>query len=82
MVEKRRKSKVLLKRIKKANSGEKSDRDFVYLFVHQIKKPLSSIRISLQMILHNDFGILNKEQESILRKLLQQDETLFSYETS
>jgi len=49
--------------------------DFVALTAHQLKKPLSEMKLSLQMILAGDFGSVSLEQKEIIEKILHSNET-------
>lgn len=61
---------------KHLKESKKSKIDFVFLTAHQFKKPLSSIKLSLEMLLEGDFGELKKEQKDIVKKILQKSKTL------
>src|SRR3989344_1497417 len=50
--------------------------DFVSLTAHQLRKPLSSIRLSLEMLLDGDFGKISEEQKDIIEKILQMNSML------
>ncbi len=58
----------------KLNKEEKIS--FFSLAAHQLKKPLSTMKLSLQMLLEGDFGQISKEQKDIIEKILQRDEAL------
>ncbi len=49
--------------------------DFIVLTAHQLKKPLSSMKLSLQMLLGGDFGQMSEEQKEIIEKVSQSNET-------
>src|SRR3989344_4306276 len=50
--------------------------DFVALAVHKLKTPLSSVRLSLEMLLDGDFGELSIEQRRIIERILQKNDGL------
>ncbi len=62
--------------MKKISINKKTEIDFISLTAHQFKKPLSAIKLSLEMLLKGDFGNINEEQRAILQKILERDETL------
>lgn len=55
---------------------EKTKTDFVSSAVHQLKMPLSTIKLSLEMLLDGSFGKINKEQKDIIEKTYQRNKTL------
>jgi len=65
-----------LRSTKKTKVKNRNSVDFLYLVIHQLKKPLSVMRVSLQMLLRGDFGVISKEQEDIIRKMSGRNETL------
>ena len=50
----------------------------VVLTAHQLKKPLSSMKLSLGMLLGGDFGALSNEQKDIIIKIVEKNEILIS----
>ncbi len=67
------------KQIFKKAPGEsmgKTKLDFISLTAHQFKKPLSSMKVSLRMILNGDFGQITGEQRDVIEKIVQRNETL------
>jgi len=52
--------------------------EFVAFVTHQLRTPLSALRLSLMMFLAGDFGEMNKEYRSIAEKNLKEVETLLS----
>ena len=54
-------------------SNKKSEIDFVALAVHKLKTPLSSIKLSLEMLLEGDFGELSPEQKKIIERIRQRN---------
>jgi signal transduction histidine kinase len=82
---------VKMKKLKRTNAGimhvlektEKSRMDaeklkgqFISMAAHQLKAPLSSIRLSLKMLLGQNFGKINKEQRDVLEKTCKNNEAL------
>lgn len=57
-------------------SNQKTEIDFIFLAAHQFKKPLSSMKFSLEMLLKGDFGKISKEQKDIIENILQRNNTL------
>lgn len=49
-----------------------------YILIHQLRSPLSSIKLSLQMFLDGSFGKVTKEQREILQKICQKNNNLLS----
>ncbi len=60
--------------MKKLN--RKTKIDLVSLTAHQLKKPLSSIKLSLEMLLGGDFGKITEEQKEIVEKILQKSKIM------
>ena len=50
--------------------------DFVSLTAHQLRNPLSSMKLSLEMLLDGDFGKISDEQKDIITKVLQMNRIL------
>lgn len=67
---------VILHNITKIKIAEASKSQFVSVAAHQLKSPLSSMRLSLKMLFDQDFGKINKEQKSILEKTYKKNESL------
>ncbi len=59
-----------------AGGKDKTEVNFISLTAHQLKDPLSSMRLSLEMLLDGDFGKISKDEKDIIEKILQKDETL------
>lgn len=55
---------------------EQKEIDLIVMAAHQLRRPLSSIRLSLQMLLRGDFGPLQPEQKDIVEKINGQNEIL------
>jgi len=51
-------------------------KDFVALAVHKLKTPISSIKLSLEMLIEGDFGNITEEQKRILERTYQRNEVL------
>lgn len=49
------------------------------ILIHQLKSPLSSIKLSLQMFLDGSFGKITKEQKEIIEKIYQKNNSLLSF---
>lgn len=65
-----------LKKNKQGEAGQSPQMDFIALTAHQLKKPLSEIKLSLQMLLDGDFGEITKEQKNFIERILERNETL------
>lgn len=50
--------------------------DFISSVVHQLNGPLSAMKLSLEMLLHGDFGKMRKEQKEVIEKLNQKNKVL------
>ncbi len=48
---------------KKLKEANRSQIEFIFFITHQLRTPLSSLRLSLNMFLDEDFGKLDKEQK-------------------
>ena len=46
------------------------------VILHQLRSALTAIKWSLNMMLNGDFGKINAEQEKILEKAIEKNETL------
>ena len=46
------------------------------LTIHQLKAPLSGIKLSLEMLLSGDYGKINEEQKDILKKTYEKSDLL------
>ena len=55
---------------------KKEKKDFVALAVHKLKTPISSVKLSLEMLLEGDFGELQDEQKKIIERAYEKNETL------
>ncbi len=55
---------------------KKTKIDLISLTAHQLKNPLSAMKLSMQMLSEGDFGKISKEQKDIVEKILQKNETL------
>lgn len=58
--------------------GEKKKVEFVSLAVHQLKAPLSTMKMSLKMFIDDEFGRTSTEQKDILKKIYKKNETMIS----
>ena len=61
----------------KSKGDEKLDID-PYLLIHQLKSPLSSMKISEEMFLDGNFGKLTPEQKEIIERMHEKSENLMS----
>lgn len=59
-----------------AKKKEEKEVDLVAMAAHQLRRPLSSTRLSLEMLMKGDFGPLQPEQKDIIEKILKQNATL------
>jgi signal transduction histidine kinase len=55
---------------------EKEELDLIAMTVHQLRRPLSSMKLSLQMLAKGEFGSLQSEQKEIIDKTLTQTSLL------
>ena len=60
----------------KISLDKKRKTDFIALAVHKLKTPMSSVKLSLEMLLEGDFGELNNEQKRIIERAYQRNNTL------
>ena len=67
---------IILHDITKIKLAQEAKNQFVSVAAHQLKSPLSSTRLSLKMLLNNDFGKINKEQKDVLEKTYRNNESL------
>lgn len=56
--------------------SQRAKTDFVYFAAHQLKAPLSTMKLSLEMLLDGSFGAMTKEQQNIIEKTYQRDKML------
>lgn len=61
---------------KKSKASKNIGKDFIYFIVHQLSMPLSSIKLSLEMLLDGSFGEINKEQRDVIEKIHQRNKML------
>lgn len=57
---------------------ENMKNEFVSLAAHQLRTPLSAIKWSLELVLNNYFGEINKEQKEILSKTHAKNDNLIT----
>lgn len=50
--------------------------DLIAMTAHQFRRPLSSMKLSLQMLLNGDFGPLQTTQKDIVEKIIKHNEAL------
>jgi signal transduction histidine kinase len=55
---------------------EENKIDYISFTAHQLKSPLSAIKLSLEMFLRGDFGEITEEQKEIVKKTLKKSEML------
>jgi len=67
---------VILHDITKIKKTQRAENRFISMTVHQLKTPLADTKLSLKMLLENDFGKITKKQKSILEKTYQKNESL------
>lgn len=67
---------VILRDITKAKLIQKDKNQFVSTVAHQLKSPLSAMRLSLKMLFSKDFGRISKEQRDVIEKTLKKNEAL------
>ncbi len=56
--------------------NKKSKEDIISLTAHQLSAPLSNIKWSLEMLFNEDFGKINEEQKTIIKKTQEKNEKL------
>ena len=61
---------------KETINTKKEKLDFISLTAHQLKRPLSSIKLSLEMLYKGNFGRISKEQKDVIEKILQRSKGL------
>lgn len=67
---------VIMQDVTKIKYAEEGKDKFISVTAHQLKAPLSNARLSLKMLLDEDFGKINKEQRNILEKTYKNNESL------
>jgi len=67
-------SLVILHDISRDKLTQKMKTDFVTVAAHQLRTPTSAIKWSLQVLLEEDLGKLNKEQKKVLEKTYETNE--------
>jgi len=67
---------IVMHDITKIKSAETTKSQLLSVVAHQLKTPLSATRLSLEMLLKNDFGKINSEQKNILEKTYKNNESL------
>lgn len=67
---------IILRDITKMKMIEKTKADFIALSVHQLNTPLSSMKLSFEMLLGENFGKINKEQKAVIEKMRQRNKML------
>jgi len=65
---------VILHDISRDKLTQKMKTDFVTVAAHQLRTPTSAIKWSLQVLLEEDLGKLNKEQKKVLEKTYETNE--------
>jgi len=69
---------VVLRNIARAREIQDSHRLFISTVAHQLKTPLANTKLSLKMLLDNEFGKISKKQQDILEKTYENNELLIS----
>ena len=67
---------VIEKSEEKYLSGDKPESRLVSMVAHQLKSPLAAIKLSLKMLIDQDFGSITKEQQDILEKTYKKNYSL------
>jgi signal transduction histidine kinase len=67
---------VIEKSEEKYLSGDKPESRLVSMVAHQLKSPLAAIKLSLKMLIDQDFGSITKEQQDILEKTYKKNDSL------
>lgn len=63
---------MLIERLK----GAKQEKEIIALTAHQLSEPLSSMKWSLEMLLNGDFGAINDEQKTVVKKAYEKNDQL------
>ena len=66
------------KKIIRPRKDSEAKLDFFSFVGHQLKGPLSTMKLSLEMLLNGDFGKISKEQKDIIEKTLKKNKVLIS----
>jgi signal transduction histidine kinase len=69
---------VVIRNITKIKQAQDIKEKFVSMVGHQIKTPLSSIRMSVKMLIDQNFGKITLQQKNILNKIYKASESLIS----
>jgi signal transduction histidine kinase len=67
---------IILQDVTKIKFAQAEKNQFISVVAHQLKSPLSAVKLSLKMLLDGDFGKINKEQKNILRETHKKNESL------
>lgn len=68
--------RALLIRMSILEKSERAKIEFASLTIHQLKAPLSAIKLSLEMFLSGNYGEINEEQKDILKKAYEKSDLL------
>jgi len=55
---------------------ENKQKSFIALAIHKLKTPISSMKLSLEMLLEGDFGELADDQKKIIERIYQRNNAL------
>ena len=67
---------IILRDVTKIRYAETAKNQFISVAAHQLKAPLSNIRLSLKMLLAKDFGKMSRQQKDIMEKTYKENESL------
>lgn len=67
---------IIIRDITRMKIIEKTKADFISLSVHQLNTPLSSMKLSFEMLLGGNFGKISKEQKVVIEKMRQRNKML------
>jgi len=67
---------IILHDITKTKMAQAEKNKFVSIVAHQLKSPLASTRLSLKVLLNDEFGKLSRQQKDILEKTRINNESL------
>ena len=67
---------IILQNTTKMKQAKVSKNQFISIAAHQLKSPLSATKVALKMLLNQDFGKINKEQQDVLEKTYKKNESL------
>jgi len=64
--------------LEKERNLEKIKTEFINVFAHQMRTPLSEVKWALQMFIEQDFGAVNSKQKTVIEKSLKSNNQVIS----